>query len=115
MKIVKVSSTFPQWPLLQQTPQSLGVWGDYQFVVNQPLEDCDYWVVYDGLVSEESCRCCSNGAIFLTAEPPSVKRYSESFARQFSLVLTSHSELGGSRSRVSPPCLPWHVGRHVRA
>jgi hypothetical protein len=113
MKTVRVSTTFPEWPLVQQTPKESGIWGEYRFFVDRPVEECDYWVVFDGLLAEQECRCSPNGTILLTAEPPNVKQYSSAFAKQFALVLSAHRGLGGRRFRLSPPCLPWHVGRHV--
>jgi hypothetical protein len=112
MKIVKVSTPFPQWPLCQQTPGGTGVWGDYRFLVNQPTEECDYWVVYEGLTSKESIRCVPGGAVLLTAEPPNIKRYSADFLSQFSLVFSAHQSLKSRVVQPAPPCLPWHVGRH---
>lgn len=113
MKTIKVTTSFPQWPLGQQSPGRSGIWGGYRFVINEPLEECDFWVVFEGLPSEESTRCAPEAAILLTAEPPNVKTYDERFAAQFGVVLTAHPGLGGARRRLSPPCQPWHVGRHV--
>ena len=51
MKIIKVSASggkeFAKL-LLRQTPGGLGVWGDCKFVVNEPVEYCDWWVVCHG-------------------------------------------------------------------
>ena len=47
---IKISTQFPEWPLLRQTPGSKGIWDNCQFFVNQDVEECDMWVVYEGLL-----------------------------------------------------------------
>jgi hypothetical protein len=113
MKIVKVSTPFPEWPLHQQTPGNAGVWGNYRFAINQAVEQCDYWVVYEGLSKKESVQCPARCTILLTAEPPNIKHYSAPFTRQFSNVFSAHPELQSRGARKAQPCLPWHVGRHI--
>ena len=44
---VRLTTSFPSWPLLRQTPGGRGVWGDHRFFVNEDVDACDYWVVYD--------------------------------------------------------------------
>ncbi len=49
---VKLTYQYPNWPLLQQTSVSKGIWGDYHFCVNEMIEECDYWTVCDGIIKD---------------------------------------------------------------
>ena len=111
---IKVSTSFPEWPLEQQTPARRAQWGNCKFFINEPVDTCDAWIVFDDLVIAESCECPLDRTYLLTAEPPNVKTYNSQFVGQFATVLTAHEGLGGPASRTCPPLLPWHVGRHVR-
>ena len=114
MKLIKVTTTFPEWPLEQQTPGRCAVWGNYRFVLNAQVEECDYWIVFDGLPSAaETCLCPAGGTVLITAEPPSVRAYNRAFVSQFSCVVSAHRDLVASRLVISPPALPWHLGRRV--
>ena len=110
---VKVTTQHPAWPLLRQTPGASGVWGRYRFVINETVERCDYWVVCDGLVEDESCVCAPENTLFLTWEPPSGVRppYSRRFLTQFSAVLTCHPGLRHRGVRYGQQGHPWFVGK----
>jgi hypothetical protein len=110
MITVKVSNNFPHWPLLRQTPASQGIWGNCRFLVNQDVDECDWWVVYEGLMVPEKSRCPKSHTIFITGEPKSVKNYDPDFLRQFGTVITSQREIGHPRVLYQHTALPWHVG-----
>lgn len=108
-KVVKISTPFEVPVFIRQSPSSNGKWGKYQFVENEHMDECDYWVIYEGLSVNESCRCDPNNIYFLSGEPPEHKIYSSSFLKQFSHVITGHrvTHRGLIASHQS---LPWHVG-----
>ena len=110
---VKVTTQHPAWPLLRQTPNGLGAWGRYRFVVNEPIETCDYWVVCDGLQTEEWAVCSPDNTIFVTWEPPAGVRppYARKFTDQFGSVLTCHPSLRHPTVRRGQQGHPWFVGK----
>jgi hypothetical protein len=73
LKTIKISSGEERLAnlLLRQTPGGLGVWGDYKFVVNQPIDECDYWVVChgSGLRVVETSLCNSDHVFYVSMEP----------------------------------------------
>jgi hypothetical protein len=107
---VKLSTSQPEWPLLRQTPGAKGIWGNCQFFVDQQIEECDYWVVYDGFRRPERSLCPPENIIFVTAEPPAVKSYNERFLEQFSLVITCHRHIKHPQVIRTQQALPWIVG-----
>ena len=107
---VKLSTNFPEWPLIRQTPGRTGLWGGCRFFINEEIDDCDYWVVFDGLAQPETIRCPPGNTLLITAEPPSVKSYDRRFTAQFAQVLTCQRKLKHRRATYSQQALPWMVG-----
>ncbi len=112
---VKLSTNFPDWPLIRQTPGCAGVWGECRFFINEDVDECDFWVVYDDVVRPETTRCPLGNTLLITGEPPSVKTYSRRFLAQFGTVLTSHRDFVHPSIVNRQQALPWMVGcRYVR-
>ena len=57
--------------LLRQTPGGTGIWGDCRFLVNRPVEKCDWWVVchVNGLMETETTACDPDHLVFISMEP----------------------------------------------
>ena len=111
---VRISNTYPEWPLLRQTPGAKGVWGDCRFLINDEVEECDYWVVHEGLLRTERTLCPPENTILITGEPPSVRTYDEEFLKQFATVIACDRNIPHPNVIFSQQSLPWHVGRLVR-
>jgi hypothetical protein len=100
-KIIKV--TCPPWgpfpvgsseiPFMRQSHGESGVWEDFQFIVNRDIESCDYWVVFDQILSEETCMCPKENTILITGEPQGPGKYPKVFLNQFSSVISNHTNL----------------------
>jgi hypothetical protein len=111
MAIIKVSNNYPNWPLLRQTPGSLGIWGGHQFLVNQNVEHCDAWVVLEGIDKPESTICPPEKVILLATEPPAIKNYHKKWLSQFSAVSSYQKNIVPGRLLKRNPTLPWWVGK----
>lgn len=109
-KKVKISFINPRIPLLRQTPGSKGIWGDCQFFVNENIEECDYWIVFQGLNKVETTRCPPENIILITVEPPSLVRFKPNFLKQFNTVITCHRNLDHPNVLHMELGLPWHIG-----
>lgn len=107
---IKFSHPFSDQPFVRQTPGSSGAWGDCQFLINQDVEECDFWVVYEGLKRPEKTRCPAGNTLLVTAEPPVIKTYQPGYLTQFGAVLTCHRELPHQRVILGQQGLPWHAG-----
>lgn len=107
---VKLSTNFPEWPLIRQTPGRSGVWGDCRFFINEEIQDCDFWVVYDDVLRPETTRCPPGNTLLITGEPPSVKTYHPRFAAQFARVLTCQRGLKHPNVIYGQQALPWMIG-----
>ena len=85
---IKFTSAWPDWPYACQTPGGRGQWGDAAFLIEQFGADGDWWVVYGGLLREETARCGAGQTVLVTTEPPACKTYDRDFAAQFDWVIT---------------------------
>ncbi|GHH98048.1 glycosyltransferase family 10 domain-containing protein [Neobacillus kokaensis] len=107
---VKISNSFPHEPLLRQTPGSKGIWGNCQFFLNENIQECDYWIVYQGLTKEERTKCPPENVILITGEPPSLYRFKPGYLKQFNTVITCHRNINHPNVIHMEQGLPWHIG-----
>jgi hypothetical protein len=108
---IKLSTDFPYEPIIRQTPGRRGIWGDCQFFIDSQVNDCDYWVVYNGVLQAETTLCPPQNTILITGEPPSITGYSSAYAQQFARVVTCHANISHPRLILNQTGLCWHVGR----
>lgn len=111
---VKVSTRFPEWPFVRQTPGGKGIWGNIHFFVDSDIEECDAWIVCDDLLKSEKVHCPRKNLLLVTWEPPVMKEYLRKFVDQFSTVITCHRKLRHPNVLYTQQSLPWHVGRTQR-
>lgn len=108
---VKITTSFPAWPLLRQTPGWSGQWGSCQFYVNdESIDECDFWVVYDGLTKKQTATCPQGNLIFVASEPPDIKKYQPAFLAQFSTVISCDSSIQHPNLHLIQQSLPWMIG-----
>ena len=98
----------------RQLPGGGYIWKGYEFVINQPCEEADFWVVYSkGNRQVETCRVSPENTLFITGEPDSVYHYSIGFINQFAKVLSCQKGLDHKCLSFSQPAQPWHIGKQV--
>ena len=90
MKIIKISTSNSVISelFLRQTAGRLGIWGDCQFIVNQPIKSCDWWFIchQSGVQKHEMTICDPNHIIFISMEPTEGAT-PKIFYKQFSKLL----------------------------
>ena len=111
MKTIKLSYPYPQWPIARQTPRGSGIWGDYRFLINQDIAECDYWVIFGGLLKKEQVLCAPQNILFLTVEPESIARYLPRFLNQFAHVITCQPSIVHPSVTYRHQGHPWFVGK----
>lgn len=110
MKFIKISTPTGGKPFIKQLPSLNPIWGNCKFFINEKIPECDLWVVHDGIMEKESVLCPKNGTLFISAEPPSVKKYQTKFLKQFAAVLTCQKNMNHSNLILRQQALPWLVG-----
>lgn len=107
---IKISIPIKNEALIDQAPQSKGIWKNCKFHINSNIQEADFWVVYEGLSKKEKIKCNRNNTILITGEPPSVKQYQKSFINQFGHIITCHTNLEHENVINTQQALSWRVG-----
>ncbi len=108
---VRISTQDSREMLLRQTPESSGRWGNYQFYINEDIDEADFWVVYGkGRCMNERCHISRENLIFGSGEPDSVYRYSDKFIKQFNTVFAASQAIKHPNKIVCQPALAWYIG-----
>ena len=114
MKKIKLSINSPREGLLRQTPNNDGVWGNYKFYINEPIDECDYWVIYSkGEKNNNKTKVSKENLVLLTGEPETIYHYAPSFIKRFGKILTSRKDIKHSNITHIQPAQPWWVGRKM--
>lgn len=98
-------------PLWRQFPiPKCTEWKDYIFTFRD-CDDYDYLVVIDNLHYPFRTHCPRENRFVFLGEPPSIKKYSKAFIRQFGHIHTCiRNRYHNADVRYSFPALPWMVG-----
>lgn len=112
MKIVKITYNY-NWPLFRQTPNFSQIWGNYKFVIDNELKECDFWIIYsDYNLTNEKVNCPPKNIIFIPAECYNTSpRFTKQFLNQFGLIITTQRELKHKNILYSHNANPWFLGK----
>jgi len=117
MRLVKVSQQHPTWPFLRQTPGCSGIWGDYQFVFDKDIKECDAWIVIGDLRdNQEQAYCPLDRVLLVNEEPPTMRSYPEAFLAQFAIIATCGGHNFDHPEVVETfPLQPWYLGVNLQS
>ncbi|WP_203257354.1 glycosyltransferase family 10 domain-containing protein [Hyunsoonleella ulvae] len=112
MKIVKLTFNY-DWPIFRQTPKNSQIWGNYKFIIDDNLQECDFWVIYsDYNLKPETVKCPKENIIFIPAECYSTSpKFTKRFLNQFGTILTVQRELKHQNIVYTHNANPWFVNR----
>jgi len=112
---IKISTAYGGKPFIKQAPHLVPEWKNCIFHINEDVSECDFWVVYGGLGKEEKTICPKENTIFITNEPPSVKKYKKEFTDQFGAIITCHKNIKHPNVIHAQQVLPWWVGHKLHS
>jgi hypothetical protein len=114
-KIYKVKLTFPyDWPIMRQSIGWSGIWENYEFILNDAINECDFWIIFsDYKLKKETCKCPPGNIIFMPCEPFPIEnfKYRMGFLRQFALIITCQREIIHPNVSYDLGGLPWFVNK----
>lgn len=112
MIIVKLTFNY-DWPLFRQTPNFSQIWGNYKFVIDDNLKECDFWIIYsDYNLLQEKVKCSPKNIIFIPAECYNTSpKFTQKFLNQFGLIITVQRELKHKNIVYSHNANPWFVSK----
>lgn len=92
-KIVKLTTPW-KLPYLDQSPGGKGVWGDYQFHINDDCDEADYWVVWGWEEpAGQRVRVPKEHVVYLTDEAHEQRFYHPGYLAQFAQVASPRKDL----------------------
>jgi hypothetical protein len=112
MILVKLTFNY-DFPIFRQTENYSQIWGNYKFVIDDNLKECDYWIIYtDHNLKEETVKCNPKNVIFIPGECYNTSsKFTQKFLNQFGLVITVQRELKHKNILFSHNANPWFVGK----
>jgi len=108
---IKLSTSFPGQQVVRQTPGRSATWGQAEFFIDQPVEECDAWFVYDGITTRDETLCPPGNLCLLTSEPSTYKRYNTRWLMSFDRVLTSQAVIRHPHAVRCQTGLPWLMNK----
>lgn len=97
-----------QW--LRYFQEGEPTWKDARFKFEGDFSDCDIVFVYDAVPKHLCGTIKHEKFIFLAAEPPSIKKYSDVFLSQFSLVYSVDQSIRHPNLLIGRMPALWHIG-----
>lgn len=95
-------------PLYKQFPTEQLVWGDYEFILGDSCDECDYVVVLDTLSKPLQVRCKEGGLICFPMEAASIKKYPRGYLQQFDTIFCFQDYMMKEpNAKFSIPPFPW--------
>ncbi|MBR4619528.1 MAG: hypothetical protein IKO46_00955 [Salinivirgaceae bacterium] len=96
----------------RQLPNNGFIWKDYQFYINDEIEEADFLVVcFQKFPNKtERCKVAPENTLFFTWEPDSTYHYSQRFLNQFAKVVSCQQKLKHRNLVHDQPGLAWHIG-----
>lgn len=109
---IKISTCAPDWPWKRQLPSNVSEWGVFRFHIDTDIEECDLWFVFESLTVPDKTRCSPERVVFITGEPDSIGKYSNSFLKQFSHVITGRNDITHPKVIRMQQGQPWFVEKN---
>ncbi len=120
MRIVKFS--YPNWwdkdwgggMFIKETPGSLGRWGNYQFEINNNVQECDFWIVYDDIDKYliETAICPPENILFLTGEVIPHWSYLPQQLAQFDSIISARDDIKHDKVIKQRHSCVWHIKKN---
>lgn len=107
---IKFSAKSTYWDWIRQTTRRKGTWGDCQFFVNEEIDECDFWFIYENTSKEERVICDPENIILITGEPESIAEYDQEYISQFGKIITSNRLIKHPNTIYSQSGVPWFIG-----
>ncbi len=103
----------PQTNVLEQLPLRLLAAEGWRVAWNEPVSECDAWVVLDGLDSPDSTLCPPENTLFVSAEPSAYKPYQGDWLKSFHRVVSVQARIVHPGLEHGHAPLPWFPKRSL--
>jgi hypothetical protein len=109
MKVIKLTTPW-DLPYISQSPNGLGIWGDYQFEINNDCDEADYWFIWGWITpKKQTVRVPKGHLIYITDEAHNQRFYHPEYLKQFDLVSTPRKDITGINVIPYQEIAPWYL------
>jgi hypothetical protein len=113
VKTVKLTFPPEEWDITKYSPSGKCIWRDYEFILNQEIEEPDYWLVCGNTThDQEKAIIESENVILDTSESADIVKYPEEFLNQFGYVSSFRNDIKHPNYIKSVPVIPWFIKRN---
>ena len=111
METVKLTTPWAH-DYIAQTPDSLGIVGNYRFEINNNADEADYWIVWGGLgtAKKQTVKVPPGRLIYITDEAHNKRYFHQGFLNQFATVLACRKDLTHRGLVNHHEFAPWYFG-----
>jgi hypothetical protein len=109
MKIVRIVRYFEYPNIIQQTPESSGIWNDY-FFTEEEIDECDYLVILDYPGKAIRTKVSLDNIYHISLEPPNEMSLYRQYANK-GVKNIINQKYTGINSRQSHGAIPWHMNK----
>jgi len=111
MKIVKLTTPWNH-NFYAQTPGGKGIWGNYQFEIDNNCAECDVWIVWGGMRQEQQVYCPKKAIVYMTDETHSERNFNKHFLNQFEAIVACRTDLIHKRIIQTHDLGIWHFKKN---
>jgi hypothetical protein len=105
--IIKLTTPWPH-NYYAQSPNNLGITGEYKFEINNDCNRCDYWIIWGGLLKEESVNVDPRKVIYITDEAHDQRIINLDFLAQFPFIAAVRKDLAIQNVIPIHEIAPWY-------
>lgn len=89
-------------------------WGNYKFVIDKSLKECDFWIVYtDYAMEDEEVICSPDSIMYVPGEGQNTSpRFPQKFLNQFGMLVTVQRKLQHRNRKFSHNANSWFIGKN---
>jgi hypothetical protein len=101
------------WPIERQFSNKHSLYEGFNFFINNDVEECDYWFVFNYLNNDlESTYCPPDNIILIAPEPKHVQKYYTCYLKQFNLVVSNQPNLNHKNNLIYQTSAPWFINKN---
>lgn len=93
------------------TPNNKKKWAGHEFFIDEDVQDCDAWFIWDGLAYPDSTCCPADHVVFITGEPEGYKCYHKDWLNKFPHIITCQRGIRHPSVCLSQTGMPWFINK----
>jgi hypothetical protein len=110
MVVIKLTTPWQQ-NYINQTPFGKAVFDNYKFEINNDCTECDYWLIWGGLLQTETVNVYHENVIYITDEAHDQRVFNDDFLRQFINIASVRKDVVAKHLYPIHEFAPWYFNK----